>query len=137
MNRPLHWTHGFSLTEIMVGVFIMAIVLFPTLLGISRESSTVTGTREHSEAAYLGQRIIETARTYNFERLSEFASEYQAKSFKVNGVEYKVDSLLLSDVKAKDPDGKVAAKKLTFSLKYSSQKHDLSLDLVTVIARHE
>jgi len=128
---------GFSLTELMIGVFIMAIVLFPTLTAIMGESKTVTGTREHSQAAFLGQRIIETARTYNFEKLNDFASEYQAKSFTFNGVVYQIQNLLLSDIKTKDPPDKIAARKLTFSLKFTSQKHDMSLDLVTVIARHE
>ena len=121
----------------MVGLVIMAVVLFPTLSAIMSETKTVTGTREHSQAAFLGQRIIETARTYNFEKLSEFVTEYQNKIFKFNQVEYKVENLVLADVKTKDPPDKIAAKMVTFSLKYTSQRHDMSLDLRTVIGRHE
>ncbi|MBI3038151.1 hypothetical protein HYY75_03735 [bacterium] len=129
--------NAFSLAEIMVGIVIMAVIFFPTLTAIMSETKTVTGTRDHSQAAFLGQRILETARTYNFEKLDKFADEYRGKVFKFNEVDFKIENIDLSEIKTKDPPGKIAAKKLTFSIKYTSQRRDLSLDLASVIGRHE
>jgi prepilin-type N-terminal cleavage/methylation domain-containing protein len=137
MDRTSRGKSGFSLTEIMIGVLIMAVAILPAIMVITSESRTVTGTREHSQAAYLGQRIIETARTFHFDKLPEFASEYQAKSFTFHGVRYQVEGLTLTDIRTNDPVDVVAARKLSFSLKFTSRNHDLSLDLIAIITRHE
>jgi len=134
---------AFSLTEIMVGVAIMAIVIFPVLHVILSETKVVTGTREHSQAAFLGQRILETARTYNFAKLDAFVTEYSGKEFNVNETKYKVEGMDLVNIQTTDPTpvddkDKIAAKRLKFSIKYTTRDNNhLSLDLATIIARHE
>lgn len=132
---------GFSLAEILVGLGIMVIVIFPTLYVITNETKAVTGTREHTTAAYIGQRILEEARTFNFEKLDGAADAFKEtnlnKEFKSNEIVYKVTAMEVKPIKCSDPAGKIAAKMLTFTLEYKNRENrTLKLELTTIIARH-
>lgn len=128
---------GFTLTEIMVGVVIMAIILFPALMVIMNESRVVTGTRDHSQAAFIAQNLVETARTYKFESLGSFVDEYKDRTYPYNGIEYTVNDLAIAEIKPASID-QVAAFKLSFSVRYTSREgRAMSLDLGTIIGRHE
>ncbi len=61
---------GVSMIEIMIGVIILALVLVPSIQVVLSGTRTVTATRDHVGAVFLAQNLIETARTYDFDRLS-------------------------------------------------------------------
>lgn len=129
---------GVTLTEVMVGVLIMAIIIFPSLGVIMNETKVITGTREHTQAAFLAERIIEVARSYNFEKLDQFGSEYQAKDFEMNKVTYRVETCVFTDVKTTDPADNIVAKKLSLVVTYSLKSgKEQKLDVSTIIARHD
>ncbi len=97
-----------SMVEIMIGVVLLALIIIPSLNVISSQTQTVTATRDHSQAAFVAQKIQEILRSYNF-RLIE-ADQYSAepekqkKTFewkiknddelrkhKINGIDYLID----------------------------------------------
>ena len=66
-----------SLVEVMIGVFLLALILVPSLNVVISQTQTVTSTRDHSQAAFLADKILETAKAWNFNMLDEdrFTSE--------------------------------------------------------------
>ncbi len=127
-----------TLTEIMVGVFIMAIILFPSLMVIMNESKAITGTRDHSQAAFIGHTLIETARAYTFENLGAFPTEFQDRTYTFNGIEYSVKDLELAKITPSGDSSQTSAFRMRFSIRYTSREgRNMSLDLATIIGRHE
>ena len=61
--------HGVSMVEIMIGVFLLALILIPSLNVVISQTQTVTKTRDHSQAAFLAQKIFETAHSFSFRLL--------------------------------------------------------------------
>ncbi len=129
---------GITLMEIMVGVFIMAIILFPSLMVIMNESKAITGTRDHSQAAFIGHTLIETARAYTFENLEAFPTEFQNRTYTFNGIEYSIKDLALAKITPSGDSSQTSAFRMNFSVRYTSREgRNMSLDLATVIGRHE
>lgn len=132
-------SRGFSLVEVAVGVLIMAIVIFPSLNVIMNETKAVSGTREHSQAAFVAHRVIETARTYNFDRLQqEFQANYAGQTFKINDIDFTIGDFALEEVKSSDPANVVLAKKIAFSVTYKTREgKEHKLEIATLVSRHD
>ena len=56
-----------SLVEVMIGVFLLALILVPSLNVVISQTQTVTSTRDHSQAAFLADKILETAKAFGIE----------------------------------------------------------------------
>ena len=100
---------GMSLIEIMVGVVLLALILVPSLNVITTKTQSVNSTRDHAQAAFIAQNIIEQCRSYKFELMDmdhfensdsdankEKTFEYKLKNGEfdqtLNNISYKVDS---------------------------------------------
>ena len=137
-RRPPAPAQGVTLTEIVLGVMIMAIVIFPSLTVIMSETKAITGTREHTQAAFVAERVMEAARTYNFDNLPDFGSSYQAKTFSFNNIAYIIQNLVFEDITTNDTPAKVIARKLSFSVQYKTREgRESNLEVATIIARHD
>ena len=148
-----------SMVEIMIGVLLLALILIPSLNVIIGQTQTVTATRDHAQAAFIAEKVIEIARSYPFDMLDEERHqndkdsskkektfEYRIKNkeeyntFVVNGITYKIDpeSLFVDPIKAKDVD-KDAVPNI-YAIKYTIQYtgkdgKDHHLDIHTVLAQ--
>ncbi|MBR4329616.1 MAG: hypothetical protein IKP71_07160, partial [Candidatus Riflebacteria bacterium] len=60
-----------SMVEIMIGVLLLALILIPSLNVIIGQTQTVTATRDHAQAAFIAEKVIEIARSYPFDMLEE------------------------------------------------------------------
>jgi hypothetical protein len=129
---------GWSLAEMTMGILIMMIALVPALRVIMNETAVVSGTREHAQAASIAQRLIETGRSFPFEKLDRFVRENQNTVVRVQDIEYHVTDVLVENIMTSDPPGKVCARRLSFCVQYqSTEGRRLKLDLATVVARHD
>lgn len=78
-----------SLLEIMIGVLLLALILVPSLNVVISQTQTVTATRDHSQAAFLADKILETARSFPFNLLDSDRYESNADEYKKT-FEYKL-----------------------------------------------
>lgn len=78
-----------SLLEIMIGVLLLALILVPSLNVVISQTQTVTATRDHSQAAFLAEKIIETARSFPFNLLDSDRYESNSEDYKKT-FEYKL-----------------------------------------------
>ena len=150
---------GMSMVEIMIGVILLALIVVPSLNVIISQTQTVTATRDHSQAAFVAQKIQETCRSYSFDMIEaeQYASDAarQKKTFEwklknddelrkqvINGIEYIVDP----DKTAIDPAPNQFATGnpaptvylFKFSITYvGKDKRDHRLDIATAIAQRE
>jgi len=74
MHNP---RNGMSMIEIMIGVILLALIVVPSLNVIISQTKTVTATRDHSQAAFVAQKIQETCRSYRFDMIE--ADQYASK----------------------------------------------------------
>ncbi|HOY67414.1 MAG TPA: hypothetical protein PLP29_11025 [Candidatus Ozemobacteraceae bacterium] len=147
---------GMSMVEIMIGVIILALILIPSLNVIISETKTVTATRDHTQASFFAQQILEAARACPFDLLD--ADQYNTdentkkKTFEyalntndeirkgtINGITYEV----------KQPKIKFAADKsdasnrpnmvyLSFRVEYKGQDTKThTLDVFTAISKRQ
>ncbi|MBF0502516.1 MAG: prepilin-type N-terminal cleavage/methylation domain-containing protein [Candidatus Riflebacteria bacterium] len=151
MNRT-----GMSLIEVMIGVIILALVLIPSLNVIVSETRTVTATRDHLSAVFVGQRVLETARTFRYDFLD--ADRYTAGSAEqkrtlewqmindpaknkmtVNGIDFKVSDFKIEPVKNKnDPSAAPIMVLMSYTIDYiGKDSHNHRLDVTTALARQE
>lgn len=106
---------GVSLVEVMIGVFLLALILIPSLNVVISQTKTVNATRDHAQAAFVASTIIETARGWEFKLLDkedykkyykddtnkteantlEFLlttdKENEYNTYNLNGITYKID----------------------------------------------
>ena len=146
-----------SMVEIMIGVMLLALILIPSLNVIIGQTHTVTATRDHAQAAFLAEKIIETAKSYPFNMLEEerykdkqdkqkntleyrLKNEEKYNTFVVNGITYKIDPKQTSvdEIKtknaAKDAIPNVYAFK--FSIVYEGKDgREHHLDVHTILAQ--
>lgn len=59
------------MVELMIGVLLLALILVPSLNVMIGQTQAVNATRDHSQAAFLAERILETARSFDFKMLDE------------------------------------------------------------------
>ena len=151
MNR----TRGLSMVEIMIGVIILALAVIPSLNVIFSETKTVVATRDYSQAAFIGQQIMEKARSYAFRFLDQDNTELTADEKKrtleyrmqneaaentisVNGIVYSVEEFKVTPVPKKgEPDFKplaLVSYKIRFKGK-DNKNHELEIN--TAISKQE
>ncbi|MBF0405989.1 MAG: hypothetical protein HQM10_01440 [Candidatus Riflebacteria bacterium] len=147
---------GMTMTEVMVGVIIMALVLIPSLNVIVRQTTSVTATRDHLMATFVGQKVIETARSFKYEYLDierfPATSTERVKTFehimnndsskkivKLNEIEYKIVDLKVAGVRNKNDLSQIPCLSLlSFGIEYKSKEgRNNRLDLSTAIAQQE
>ena len=147
---------GMSLVEILIGVVILALVLIPSLSVILSETKAVTGTRDHTQAAFVAQSILETARNYKFAYLE--ADRYAGKpdvqktTFEwalkndpamkerlINNIKYEVKDAQVEPVKNTLAPGEPPILVLVkFAVEYSgSDRRNHRLDISTALAQEE
>lgn len=150
---------GMSMVEIMIGVILLALIIIPSLNVISSQTQTVTATRDHSQAAFVAQKLQEAMRSYRFNLLD--ADQYnsdpvmQKKTFEwklknadelkkhvINGIEYIVDPALTSvdpvKMKNSDPTTPPSAYLVRFSITYKSKDgRNHRLNISTAISQRE
>ena len=73
----------------MIGVLLLALILVPSLNVVISQTQTVTATRDHSQAAFLADKILETARSFPFKMLDSDRYESNADEYKKT-FEYKL-----------------------------------------------
>jgi len=151
---------GMSMVEIMIGVIILALVLIPSLNVIIAETKTVNATRDHTQASFFAQKILESAHTCKFELLEadqydsdpatqKTTFEYALKNNDdirtetINGIKYEVVN---DDNKDKvkyaadknDPSVRPNMVFLSFTVKYTGQdKQNHTLDIHTAISKRQ
>ena len=59
--------NGMSMIEVMIGVFLLALILLPSLNVITSQTKTVNSTRDHAQVSFIAQNIIEQCRSYQFD----------------------------------------------------------------------
>ncbi len=150
---------GMSMVEIMIGVIILALVLIPSLNVIISETKIVNATRDHTQASFFAQKILESAHACNFDLLD--ANQYkddpatQKTTFEyalqnnedfrtetINGIKYEVvkkdDDLVKYAADKNDPDVRPNMVFLSFTVKYIGQdKNPHTLDIHTAINRRQ
>ncbi len=110
-----------SLLEIMIGVLLLALILVPSLNVVISQTQTVTATRDHSQAAFLADKILETARSFPFKMLDSDRYESNAEEYKKT-FEYKLWN---------DPNfNKFEINNITYNI--STEKDYTSIDAISV-----
>lgn len=82
--------HGMSMVEVMIGVIILALVLIPSLNVIIYETKSVNATRDHTQASFFAQKIIESAHACKFELLE--AEQYTDPAIQKTTFEYALNN---------------------------------------------
>jgi len=147
---------GMSLIEIAIGVIILALVLIPAMNVISVGSKSVISTRDHTQAVFVAQRLMEKARTYPFKFLDEDHAgltseekqktlEYEVKNkesenhFLINGIHFYVKNFNIKEVENKLNNQ--AAKSLaliSFDIEFKAQDgKNHALEFHSAIAQQE
>lgn len=135
-------TSAMSMVEIMIGVILLALMIVPSLNAILSQTKTVTSTRDHSQAAFVVQKLQEVLRSYNFRMIEadQYSSDpvKQKKTFEwklknsdelkkhvINGIEYLIDPDEVKIDKVKNtlegPDQVAAAYLVRFAINYTSK----------------
>ena len=112
-----------SLVEVMIGVFLLALILVPSLNVVISQTQTVTSTRDHSQAAFLADKILETAKAWNFNMLDE--DRFTSEDTKKKTLEYRLRDENDSEYNTYPLNG------ITYSI--SSDKNYTSIDPITAI----
>lgn len=149
--------HGVSMVEVMIGVFLLALILIPSLNVVINQTQTVTKTRDHSQAAFLAQKIFETAHSFSFKLLDadqykneaekqKKTLEYKLKNdsnfntYILNGITYKLDTEYTSIDPIKTTGASEDTVPNIYALKYrivyiGSDKREHHLDIQTMLAQ--
>lgn len=145
--------------EIMIGVILLALIIVPSLNVIVSQTQTVTATRDHSQAAFVAQKLQEICRSYSFDLIEadQYAADQvkQKKTFEwklkndnelkkqlINGIEYIVDpdKTRIDPVPNQFATGNPAPTLylFKFSITYlGKDKRNHRLDISTAIAQRE
>lgn len=147
---------GLSMVEVMIGVILLALMVIPSLNVITSKTRTVTATRDHSQAAFVAQKVQETARAFKFDLIEsdQYSSDpqMQKKTYEwklkneddfrrhnLNGIEYLIDEVAIDPaVNKEDPDTNQSVILLLFkfTVKYTGKDgRDHSLRINTAISR--
>lgn len=160
MTAPVYSVRlGMSMVEIMIGVIILALVLIPSLNVIVSETKTVNATRDHTQASFFAQKILESAHACKFDLLDanqydhdpatqKTTFEYMLKNNEdfrtetINGIRYEVVKTDKDQVKyaadKNDPDVRPNMVFLSFTVKYTGQdKNTHTLDIHTTINKRQ
>ena len=153
---------GMSIIEVLIGVIILALILIPAMSVISHGTQTVSATREHLEAVYMAQRVIEIGRTFDFQHLAKaqhtaaaeqkLTFEYDAgfddntdpldrvkQKEQINGVIYEIKDFKIEQLSDRNTTtNKVPMMVYSFAIEYLSRdKKPHRLDASSAIVRKE
>lgn len=147
---------GLSMVEVMIGVILLALIVIPSLNVITSKTRTVTATRDHSQAAFVAQKVQETARAFKFDLLDsdqyvsnptmqkktyewKLKNEDEYRRHVLNGIEYLIDEVAIDPVFNKedpDPNQAIILLLFKFTVKYKGKDgRDHNLRINTAIAR--
>lgn len=147
---------GVSMIEVLIGVIILALILIPSLNAIISQTRTVTATRDHTQAVFVAQRVLETARTYRFEQLDKertgitpaeanltlehlMQTDATKNRSMINGIEYKIVDFKVEGVKNKvDPSAVPTLVLVSFGVDYlGKDNRGHRLDITTALTQQE
>ena len=148
---------GVSMIEILIGVMLLVLMLIPSLNVMIGQTKTVTSTRDHSQAAFLAQKIIEIARSCSFNMLDSEKylddSEKQQKTFEykllndpeynthvINDITYKIDAEFTSIDPIKSIEDSEDSIPNLYAFKYrityiGKDNREHSLDMYTLLSQ--
>lgn len=147
---------GMSLVEIAIGVIILALILLPSLNVITSGTRSVVATRDHLQAVFVAQQMMEKTRIYPFKFLDEdhkgLTAAEKAKTLeavmrdnpashtlKINDVNYNITDFSIAEVEnIKDPTLKSMAL-VSFKILYKprGKTKDNELEIHTAISQQE
>lgn len=145
---------GMSMIEILIGVILLALIIVPSLNVILSQTKTVTSTRDHSQAAFVAQKIQEILRSYKFSLIEaeQYAADQalQKRTFEwklknsdelkkqvINNIVYLIDDVKIDAVKnpAAGPEQAICAYVVSYSIKYTGKDmRNHRLDISTAIS---
>ncbi|OQA05811.1 MAG: hypothetical protein BWY66_02226 [bacterium ADurb.Bin374] len=126
MTVPVHFDRiGMSMVEIMIGVIILALVLVPSLNVIISETKTVNATRDHTQASFFAQKILESAHACKFDLLD--ADQYDSEpNTQKTTFEYALKNN--DEIRTETINGiKYEVVKEKVQIKYATDKSDASI----------
>lgn len=148
--------NGMSMIEIMIGVILLALIIVPSLNVITSKTRTVTATRDHSQAAFVAQKIQEMARAFKFDLLDsdKYSSDLQMqkktyewklknqdeyKRHNLNGIDYLIEDVAIDPALNKedaDPNQPAILYLFRFTVKYKGKDgRDHQLRINTAISQ--
>lgn len=152
-----HNKQGVSMVEIMIGVLLLALILLPSLNVMISQTQTVTKTRDHSQAAFLAQKIFEIAHSSGFNMLDaerypndpekqKKTLEYKLKNdtnyntYKMNGITYTLDKDYTSIDPIKTTEASNDTLPVLYALKYrivytGKDNREHHLDIQTLLSQ--
>lgn len=144
------------MVEVMIGVILLALIIVPSLNVIMSQTQNVTSTRDHSQAAFLAQRIEEICRSYSFKlveadqyssdpKMQKKTFEWKLKNsnklnkYESNGITYHVTNVSIDPaVNSFSPSDPPVMYLVHFSIEYLGQdKRNHRLDIDTAISKRE
>ena len=144
------------MVEVMIGVILLALIVIPSLNVIGTKTKTVTATRDHSQAAFVAQKIQETARAFKFALLEadQYSSEPQKqkttfewklkndddyRKHSLNGIDYQIEEVAVDAVENKLDSTQASNLCLfKFAVKYTGKdRREHVLRINTAISRRE
>lgn len=152
MNAP---SRGLSMVEIMIGVIILALAVIPSLNVIFSETKTVVATRDYSQAAFIGQQIMEKARSYSFRFLDQddttlstdeknrtleyrMQNEAAENTIPINGVTYTIEEFKVTPVPKKGDANFKPIVLVSYKIRFKgkdNKNHELEIN--TAISKQE
>ena len=147
---------GLSMIEVMIGVILLALIIVPSLNVIMSQTQTVAGTREHTQAALLAQKIQEIARSYRFDLISmqqyNDDPDKQQKTFEwrvnntdelkkhvINNIEYTIENLNIEPAENMYESEQIPVLyMISFDINYTgSNGKEHRLNIATAISKRE
>ncbi len=149
---------GMSMIEIIIGVVLLALIVVPSLNVINTKTKSVTATRDHSQAAFVAQKVQEMARAFRFDLIeadrysSDAATQKTTFEWRVknqdeykkhvlNGITYLIEDLEIDPVLNKeipDTDQRPILYLMKFAIRYTGKDgRDHELRINTAISRRD
>lgn len=149
---------GMSMIEVIIGIVLLSLIVVPSLRVINTKTKTVAATRDHSQAAFVAQKVQEIARAFKFSLLEadqySSNSQLQEKTFEwkiknqddlrkhtINGIDYLIEDVFLDPVlnsEITDPNQIPLLYLLQFTIKYKGKDtRDHVLSINTAISQRD
>ncbi|MBI3038655.1 hypothetical protein HYY75_06350 [bacterium] len=147
---------GMSMIEILIGVVILSLVLIPSMNVLSSGTQTVLSTRDHEQATFFAQQILEKLRSYPFEYLDkdrfpansaeskktfeyEMEKDQNKNTRKINEIIYSVKSFKIIEVQHKaDLNVQPSLALVSFFIEYTTKDgKPHSVEFNTAVSQQE
>ena len=145
--------YGMSMVEVMIGAILLALMIIPSLNVILSQTQTVTATRDHSQAAYVAQKIQEMCRGYKFSFIDKdncagdpketfewkLCNLDEFKKHTLNGITYEITNVKIDpSINKETPAMPPFLYLLQFQIKYKGKdRREHLLEISTAISRRE